>query len=252
MAMSEPKSFASLSSGLLARKGAAKPAMRPQGFGQLGTGIEDLGWNDMGFAPPAPAPAEPINEDDRPAHTPSKITALTPSPKQGPGEDEQLDEIGIEEHFEAAPPVVEQQRAAIAASFGGDAVSEPIAHEPEAEAIEPELLESELFEAEAQAEPVVFEPVIVPAPVVQVKVKAAPSITTIATNRAEPLTAERGRAAFTLRLDAHRHLKLRLACAVTHRSAQQIVTEAVDGFLNSLPELDALAATLPAKAGRRS
>ena len=33
---SEPKPFASLSSGLLARKGAARPAMRPQGFGQGG------------------------------------------------------------------------------------------------------------------------------------------------------------------------------------------------------------------------
>ena len=34
----EPKPFASLSSGLLARKGAARPAMRPQGFGQGGAG----------------------------------------------------------------------------------------------------------------------------------------------------------------------------------------------------------------------
>ena len=46
--MGEPKAFASLSSGLLARKGAARP-MRPQGFGQVGSGLEDLGWNDMGF-----------------------------------------------------------------------------------------------------------------------------------------------------------------------------------------------------------
>ena len=49
--MSEPKAFASLSSGLLARKGAARPAMRPQGFGQLGSGLDDVGWNDMGFPP---------------------------------------------------------------------------------------------------------------------------------------------------------------------------------------------------------
>ena len=50
----EPKPFASLSSGLLARKGGARPAMRPQGFGQIGSGLEDLGWNDMGFEPPKP------------------------------------------------------------------------------------------------------------------------------------------------------------------------------------------------------
>ena len=54
---SEPKAFASLSSGLLARKGAARPAMRPQGFGQSGAGLEDLGWNDMGFEAPKPATA---------------------------------------------------------------------------------------------------------------------------------------------------------------------------------------------------
>ena len=40
---SEPKPFASLSSGLLARKGAARPAMRPQGFSNMGAGLEDLG-----------------------------------------------------------------------------------------------------------------------------------------------------------------------------------------------------------------
>jgi hypothetical protein len=54
--MGEPKAFASLSSGLLARKGAARPAMRPQGFGgQSGAGLEHLGWDDMGFEPPKPA-----------------------------------------------------------------------------------------------------------------------------------------------------------------------------------------------------
>ena len=50
--MSEPKPIASLSSGLLARKGQARPAMRPQGFtggyASLASGMDDLGWNDMG------------------------------------------------------------------------------------------------------------------------------------------------------------------------------------------------------------
>ena len=31
--------------------------MRPQGFGQIGGNLEDLGWNDMGFEPPKPAEA---------------------------------------------------------------------------------------------------------------------------------------------------------------------------------------------------
>ncbi|WP_343348272.1 hypothetical protein WJT74_05435 [Sphingomicrobium sp. XHP0239] len=50
--MNAPKAFASLSGGLLARKGSARPAMRRQNFGQVGSeGLEDLGWNDMGTEP---------------------------------------------------------------------------------------------------------------------------------------------------------------------------------------------------------
>lgn len=50
------------------------------------------------------------------------------------------------------------------------------------------------------------------------------------------------RAAFTLRLDAERHLKLRLACTIRNRSAQQLVTEAVDQLLAEMPDLETLAA----------
>jgi predicted HicB family RNase H-like nuclease len=48
-------------------------------------------------------------------------------------------------------------------------------------------------------------------------------------------------AAFTLRLDAERHLRLRLASALAGRSAQQLVIEALDSMLASLPELAAMA-----------
>ena len=61
----QQKPTASLSSTLLARKGQAKPAMRPQGFGGFGTfpgaaadGQDDLGWNDMGH--PVEEPQQPI------------------------------------------------------------------------------------------------------------------------------------------------------------------------------------------------
>lgn len=53
--------------------------------------------------------------------------------------------------------------------------------------------------------------------------------------------AEGRRAAFTLRLDEERHLKLRLACTIKNRSAQQIVTEALDHLLSDMPELNSLA-----------
>lgn len=50
------------------------------------------------------------------------------------------------------------------------------------------------------------------------------------------------RAAFTLRVDAERHLKLRLACTIRNRSAQQLVTEALDRLLDEMPDLETLAA----------
>lgn len=63
----------------------------------------------------------------------------------------------------------------------------------------------------------------------------------IATPRASK--APRGnRAAFTLRLDAERHLKLRLATTMRDCSAQALVTEALDALLAAMPGLDTLAA----------
>jgi len=202
--MAEAKPFASLSSGLLARKGAAKPAMRPQGFGQ-GMGLEDLGWNDMGYgqAPAAPVPA--------PEHVPSSISALTPAPRS-PATDEVV----------APPPVVEQQRA-IQASFSPEPKAEAVP-EPEAE--------------EAKA----------PSPVPARKPKA--QVVTLPT-RPRSAPGSKAKAAFTLRLDAERHLKLRLACAVTHRSAQQIVSEALETFLAALPELDSIADRVPSTLAKR-
>jgi hypothetical protein len=55
------------------------------------------------------------------------------------------------------------------------------------------------------------------------------------------MPGSKGKAAFTLRLDSDRHLKLRLACAVDGRSAQMLVTQALDKLLAEMPELDAMA-----------
>ena len=54
--------------------------------------------------------------------------------------------------------------------------------------------------------------------------------------------ADGRRAAFTLRVDAERPLKLRLACTVKGRSAQQLVTQALDQLFDSLPDIAELAA----------
>jgi hypothetical protein len=65
--------------------------------------------------------------------------------------------------------------------------------------------------------------------------------------RARSAPGTGAKAAFTLRLDPSRHLKLRLACAVNGRSAQQLVTDAVDRLLNEMPELESMAERAPKK-----
>lgn len=193
--MNEARPYASLSSGLLARKGTARPAMRPQGY----SGFDDLGWNDMGgqIAPPV----EPEAESGLPPHVPSSIAALTPMSR------------GDE-------PVVAAQQRAIVESFDG-------------------AIEFEHDEEPAPAElPQRREPKadIVPLPKRAAKAKAI---------------ADGKKTAFTLRLDAERHLRLRLACAVTGRSAQQIVTGALDALLATIPEIETMAARMPATDRKR-
>jgi hypothetical protein len=207
--VSEPKPFASLSSGLLARKGAARPAMRPQGFGQVGGNLEDLGWNDMGFEPPKPAVAprddshdgfgEEIVEHPRSVHP----TGLTP--------------VGSPVH---------SQQAEIEDRLNVDGDDEELDETPEP------------YVPEAQPE--------TPPVVASVAVRAAESAPRRPL-RPRAANGSKAKAAFTLRLDSQRHLKLRLACAVGGRSAQQIVTDALDQLLAAMPELE----TLADKAKRR-
>ena len=218
----EAKPFASLSSGLLARKGAARPAMRPQGFGQVGNGLEDLGWNDMGFEPPKPAevardPDHDAFGDDVVEHPRAHPTGLTPI--HSPVHSQQAE---IEDRFSAAD---DAEREEIEDRFSAaDDAEEEI--DETAEPYEPEAVEAPV------KAPVVL-PVAVAVP------RRAP--------RPRSVPGSKGKAAFTLRLDPNRHLKLRLACAVDGRSAQQLVTDALDQMLERMPELDGLAA----KAKRR-
>jgi hypothetical protein len=235
--MAETKPFASLSSGLLARKGTAKPAMRPQGFGSFGSSLEDLGWNDMGHAPGA---LHDINEaHDLPEHVPSSIEALTPAPGG---------------RAQAEPPaVVEQQRALEArlAPPQPQLVPEPEPEpEPEAELqAEPEAELQPEPQAEAGIEPEAETPAQ-PEAQPEARIVKLPSVRRKAKTRA-PAVGVRAKAAFTLRLDPERHLKLRLACALSRRSAQMLVTEALDDFLDSLPELEALSGHVPGQANQR-
>ena len=225
--MSDPKPFASLSSGLLARKGTAKPAMRPQGYGSFGSGLEDLGWNDMGGVD------EPPHE-----HVPSSIAALTPAPG-GRAPDEPA--IDGEQDFEAAP--AETGSPESEPSTTGSIEIGPGAqdHDPALDTPEPPVIvEQQRVLAES------FSPPVAIAPVVQLPRREAPRAP------AHDSMPARAKAAFTLRLDPDRHLKLRLACAIAGRSAQQLVTGALDSYLASLPDVDALAQQIPANAERKA
>lgn len=201
--MADAKTFASLSPRLLARKGTAKPAMRPQlqplveystselepnGFGdesqaQQDIGTDDLGWNDMGEAPGDAA----------------DTANILPF---GAGEG----------GFEAPPlttgkPEVVRRRDALAGKIEAGKLA--------------------ANRADANAAPI--------------ELAAHRWSRTENAGARRSALAEGRRAAFTLRVDGDRHLKLRLACTVEGRSAQQLVTEALDRLLDTLPELDDLA-----------
>jgi hypothetical protein len=219
---SEPKVFASLSSGLLARKGAARPAMRPQGFGQGGGALEDLGWDDMGFEPPK-AVASPLRDETHDAFG------------------EELEEQPLRNPVAALTPVqspVHSQQAELAGRLSE-------ADEEFSEEGEDFDETAELYEPEDVPElpPVVVDSPVAPVPTVASvlpKPVPVPAARRAASPRAAP--GSKAKAAFTLRLDPARHLKLRLACAVGGRSAQMLVTDALDALLDSMPELDAMAA----------
>jgi hypothetical protein len=171
-----------------------------------------------------PASLHDIHEaQDLPEHVPSSIEALTPAP-------------GGRSHSEP-PAVVEQQRELEARLTPPEPEPEPEYEAPEAEA-------APGIEAEPE-----------PAPKVKVQALSEARIVKLPAARAAPVKASsaavRAKAAFTLRLDPERHLKLRLACALSRRSAQQLVTEALDDFLDSLPELEALSGQVPGQSNQR-
>ncbi len=259
--MGEEK-FASLSSGLLARKGAAKPAMRRQGYiNPQGEVTEDLGWNDMGYeapqpidteeqqaAPSAPAPdihrqfdrlaedfgaeAEDEGEDIRPE---ASAPLSAPEDFELPQDEDEVEDLG--------------KYDARRIRLNGHGLS-PVAPD-------------ETFDDEDEAEEVPAEPIaanngeesehVVPLVAKRREQPAAPTPQPASEDADRPAIAAeevpaREKVAFTLRLDKDRHLRLRLASAVRNESAQKLVTAALDAFLDSIPEVDELAEKAPGRS----
>jgi hypothetical protein len=215
--MAEPKPLASLTSSLLARKGGAKPAMRRQmlggGMGDLAAmhSHDDLGWNDMG-------------EDDIHYSDPMAVVGLTPMPH--------IAVVTPTQSFDAPIPPVVEQRLALE-----ERIAAPVAIEVQSGPA------TEVAEPAPQMQAEVAEPLQVETR--EVVSAAVPAVVTTAVVGA----VRKAKAAFTLRLDPARHLRLRLACAVGNRSAQQVVTQALDEFIDRQPEIEALAKRVPGEAG---
>ena len=310
------KPLASLSSTLLARKGTARPAMRPQGFSGFGAPPgphDDLGWNDMGHTDeelaaqgfthhqqqpypeqaypaeqpyPAPPTVPPVlrqrealqEEFESPeAYEPQVPRAYQPA-QDYEGEDEDEDEEGEEDEYGDEDEEGEEESGGAYADLGRaanpirppldpmatpiDALPMPVEAMPAPTPMPmpmPMPVQAAPIPVEARPAPVEPRPVWVeptPAPVeptfapVEARIEPRPVSIATAKRIAKEAHAKGNKAAFTLRLDQDRHLRLRLASALHNVSAQVLVTAALDHFLQSLPEVDELARQLPPQAGR--
>lgn len=213
--MGEPKPIASLSGILLARKGLARPAMRRSTMlssnGNAAMSQEDLGWNDMGYDVD-PDPTTPMDYDHG-FRGANPLAAAVPEVKH------QQDRLADALFADLEPQVGFDNEPQV----GFDNFAE----EPESLVDAPTLV------------------TVTPEPVTPLILRRGATDAPRSRVRSKPGLKEK--AAFTLRLDSERHLKLRLACAVRHQSAQQLVTDALDALLGSMPEIDDLASHIPAK-----
>lgn len=213
--MGEPKPIASLSGILLARKGLARPAMRRSTMlssnGNAAMSQEDLGWNDMGYDVD-PDPTTPMDYDHG-FHGANPLAAAVPEVKH------QQDRLADALFADLEPQVGFDDEPQI----GFDNFAE----EPELVADAPNLV---------TVTPELVTPLI-----------SRRGSTDAPRSRARSKPGLKEKAAFTLCLDSERHLKLWLACAVRHQSAQQLVTDALDALLESMPEIGDLASHVPAK-----
>lgn len=227
--------FASLGPTLLARKGGAKPAMRPQVAPLVADEaeiaaladeqLEDLGWNDMGDGESDSgnsADVVPIN-----ASVAATETADSDSPIIR-RQQRRLEERVLAEAVMTGPEDGSEETSNLSAAdadYQFDDTDEE-GFEEESEAYGDEYNEAAYAPIAAAATP---------------SARKVPAQGVL--NRKAPSTNAR-RAAFTLRLDPERHLKLRLAATMQGVSAQVLVTEALDAMLAEYDDLNVIAAHL--------
>lgn len=164
------KPTAALSASLLARKGQARPALRPS----LPLGLDEATPGTEGPVV-LPTPKQVDRIDVRALLTPANAPANT------------IDEAYEDETLDDLPPARETSRA--------------------------------------------------PALPVAMTVADAVTASTPVMPVARAAAGSKGKSAFTLRLDPERHLRLRLSAAHQHRSAQALMIEALDTYLQQCTPL---------------
>ena len=263
--MSDLKPIASLSSSLLARKGAARPAMRRPAPSHRPSGLEqdDLGWNDMGYD----VDPDPDAQDERGAFRQNPLIGAIPH--SDPEQSARIREVKERLNIASLPTDDALERAASDAEAPMDmpqstddmaqavAANDRDAIAPQTEALngadvraDDSALAEETLAEETPAEPPLDE---TPAqPLLASKPRSKPKPSVPQATQGKPREAAQNKAAFTLRLDQDRHLKLRLACAVRNVSAQKLVTAALDEMLAGMPELNELTRHVPARSAEPS
>lgn len=208
--MPEPRPAASLTAGLLARRGTARPAMRRPTLSGLHAPLptnDDLGWNDMG-------------EPDRPG--------------------EEIDPVDSETI--ASAPV-----ALRTGTQAAQVTEEEAARTPDDSMTAERASAVPATEALAPASPAPVSPIEEQLQALAKRINARTTPRKAESRSPAKLTEAARKAAFTLRIDQERHLRLRLLSAVSNRSAQQLLIEALDTLITENEQLNALARQVEAR-----
>ena len=313
--MMSEASFASLGPTLLARKGGAKPAMRPQlaplpeNLSEVAAladeQLEDLGWNDMGCE----GAANDVADTDAPLFPTKRAgksdTLLTKSHGLDDEHEHEHEHGHWHGHDEASTdadythdvthddafceaeddenpppphPIIDPLTSADIVPITGrqmrrspaneDTSSDEVSTDPESSAPHsdepeamrqqerlaqgllastkakpPEAIETSLEESEIEG-PLLRQKRQETAPATAQESGADQSNAAPKSAPASGKKTSERRAAFTLRLDAERHLKLRLAATMQGVSAQSLVTQALDAMLDDNDDLEALIARM--------
>ena len=198
--MENRKPTGSLASGLLARKGSARPAMRSQFLSSFGKGashasaddLEDLGWNDMGHDS-----SSPEEYDARPSQS-SQADLSSP---EGAREQQEA----LKERF--GRPIGFDSSKSIQSDDNEDTDT------GEGEDISPPVHDTTDSRHETSGE--------------------KSSLLTMSHSSTNFYRGGRERS-FTLRMSETRHSRLKSACIEQNCSAQLLVTKAVDHYLNMI------------------